>query len=40
MEYKNPFFWDVDEYKRDFDILGNYKQTVSQHIAKNERLVV
>lgn len=34
MEYKNPFFWDIDAYKRDFDILGNYKKTVSQHIAK------
>lgn len=37
MEYKNPFIWELDRYKRDFDVLGNYKKTVAQHVAKMKK---
>ncbi|AXH70810.1 hypothetical protein [Vibrio phage BONAISHI] len=33
-EFSNPFFFeDIGQYKRDFDILGNYQKTVAQHIS-------
>jgi hypothetical protein len=35
MSFVNPFFYpDIKDYKRDFDVLRHYRETVANHISK------